>query len=501
MEPTPEDPAAASAALVKQYADPTAAAFGGPQLEPASIPIPSTLELLNGIPARIEAVYQTSTANQPLELYNGEVTIRQHGHSWNGNGALLLRWLPHAHLWLHFSPILPDKPAPGPKIDHGEAELHGLSTQHPVFVAAAPVIIAGPGSGFGGDFSIGAVVASPVVSGSSLERYRRIRFHLPNFTQHHGSAVRTSGGGVALLRVTLSFDEWCIALDALEDRPLADAPAATLGYLLTHVGSVERNDRKQFSFEDAHEILECATYFLSFCNAAWTAPMLLCGENENGQVVGQHWNTPTVSSQKSRSWVPKAKPVGGEMQLAFTGFCSKWTSSTSTRSTLQRAVAWYVESSAATPETSVILTQAVLEMLGWIALVEDGLRLSEDGWTKIIAADKLRILLGTRQITNAIPDSLKELAGYGRAFNCNDGPGVLTDIRNALVHSDPKKRARLASSPHALPEAKTLGLWYLDLLLLNLCDYRGLYSKRVLTGVWAGQDAEMVPWAGPAEQG
>ena len=47
----------------------------------------------------------------------------------------------------------------------------------------------------------------------------------------------------------------------------------------------------------------------------------------------------------------------------------------------------------------------------------------------------------------------------------------------------------------AYRQARELGLWYIELLLLELFEYSGLYSNR-LTRKWTG-DVETVPWASP----
>ena len=74
--------------------------------------------------------------------------------------------------------------------------------------------------------------------------------------------------------------------------------------------------------------------------------------------------------------------------------------------------------------------------------------------------------------------------------NFAHGPHTLVKIRNDLVHSDMK---RGISSGRIYAQARELGLWYVELMLLNKFGYAGKYGNR-LTQEWRGQ-VELVPWA------
>jgi hypothetical protein len=64
-------------------------------------------------------------------------------------------------------------------------------------------------------------------------------------------------------------------------------------------------------------------------------------------------------------------------------------------------------------------------------------------------------------------------------------------MRNSLIH--PRGRQRLTATPvRARIELQELVLWYVELTLLRLIDYRGGYANRLgskTTGV-----VEPVPW-------
>jgi hypothetical protein len=91
------------------------------------------------------------------------------------------------------------------------------------------------------------------------------------------------------------------------------------------------------------------------------------------------------------------------------------------------------------------------------------------------------------------------LDAVATALSWSDGPEILVGLRNALVHPTVEKRRRLEVALEgvfdwAYFEASALSLWYLELLLLSLFDYRGEYSNRLVLSGFRGQEVERVPW-------
>ena len=146
-------------------------------------------------------------------------------------------------------------------------------------------------------------------------------------------------------------------------------------------------------------------------------------------------------------------------------------------------------------EGSVILAQAAFEVLAWTLLVEDKQVLSEDGFQKLPAMDKLRLLISDCGIPLGIPSSLSLLSAIAKAENWKDGPQALTELRNALVHSNPKKRKKVLGADIGVRhEASDLSLWYLELVILRICGYNCYYANRLVRGGYRGNEIESVPW-------
>ena len=98
--------------------------------------------------------------------------------------------------------------------------------------------------------------------------------------------------------------------------------------------------------------------------------------------------------------------------------------------------------------------------------------------------------LKTAGIPTQIRSRLRNLKRFMERRNLDHGPHTLVKIRNGLVHSDMK---RGISSGRIHEQARELGLWYVELMLLNKFGYAGKYGNR-LTQEWRGQ-VELVPWA------
>jgi hypothetical protein len=63
--------------------------------------------------------------------------------------------------------------------------------------------------------------------------------------------------------------------------------------------------------------------------------------------------------------------------------------------------------------------------------------------------------------------------------NDKDAPKIFTEIRNAIVHSNEDKRKKLTTySLNVRFEALTIGVWYIELIMLYLLKYKGKYENR-----------------------
>jgi hypothetical protein len=178
---------------------------------------------------------------------------------------------------------------------------------------------------------------------------------------------------------------------------------------------------------------------------------------------------------------------------AFAGYLTRWNDQL-WNEPLRIATQLYVEANGpVTADTSLVLGQNALELIAWVRFVEQlGTRKAED-FDSLKASDRLRELLGWLQVDAAIPTQLTALANEAIRRGWADGPHAIGEMRNALIH--PNKRQRLMATPGmARIELQELALWYVELALLRLIDFKEPYANRLgekLTGV-----VEELPWWG-----
>ena len=149
------------------------------------------------------------------------------------------------------------------------------------------------------------------------------------------------------------------------------------------------------------------------------------------------------------------------------------------------ALYWYLRSNeSSNPYSGIVLTQAAVERLAREVL-------SDQEWCSLQGkgetGKRIRAALGNVGIDCALPVACGELRTLADA----EGPRVLVDIRNDLVHSAAAKNMSL----EAYMQAQQLGQWYAELLLLSRFEYQGRYANR-LTYAYEGKWChEVVPWA------
>ena len=146
------------------------------------------------------------------------------------------------------------------------------------------------------------------------------------------------------------------------------------------------------------------------------------------------------------------------------------------------ALHWYLLSNETRSlEGSIVLTQAALERLSQQLVQAKGSREQGVG---------IENALNEAEIPVLIPSELQRLKEFMEKMKFQHGPHTLVEIRNDLIHSQMKLKT-LRSDIYL--QAKELGLWYVELMLLSIFDYKGKYGNR-LAQDWSGQ-IELVPWA------
>ena len=188
-----------------------------------------------------------------------------------------------------------------------------------------------------------------------------------------------------------------------------DEAEAVHGYVLTHVGALRRTDNKLFSPDNAEPVLEALYWFLSFVAGRRIAFVSPTGLRRLGYALWQQWNINIAFSVRvCRNWF--SKPATQQCFSAAEQFYSCWSDS-SKRGLQPFALGLYLACNCNHKGIELVLSesQIALEMLSWVALLEENSLVSEEELDKLNAAARLRSLLSWLGVQPSIPASFNNL--------------------------------------------------------------------------------------------
>ena len=353
----------------------------------------------------------------------------------------------------------------------------------------------------------GGLVFSPTRSGITVTQpssaISTAVFHLFNFPdfwapERHGQAAAEPATQFErkCRRTVLMGDGWLVTIAALDgiyelDREL-DSQG---GYVITHIGTIARENGTTFTSERLDDLLTCLHHFLSFTLGCWAGLALPVGFDSDGSRVFEQWGMRNSAGGHWDSFCSWFGRLNGELlSQVFPGFLSLW-NNILWREPLARAVYWYVGACTGGfqigVDTGIILAQTALELLSWTYCVQDRKVVSSEAFKRrngLNASDRLRLLASTLNIPKEIPDALSGLhARPGRKWD--DSMEAITGTRNAVVHPDNQP----AVSGDSYFDAYRLSVWLLTLVLLRLCGHNGMYANLLAQHRCSGT-VERVPW-------
>ena len=406
-------------------------------------------------------IYVTEVINQPFTLYEGEMkVISKLGDQEfvsQGIGVVKFTWFPRIRLKYSFN--CDDSNV----FNHEESHLLELTKLRISCKATATY------SSLGHTTHISGFLNEPVTILSSQELSCLI-FHITN----------CSWTG----RLLLEANGWRVTIDSLEPKMFAKLSKSLEdegGYGITHVAKIERIDNLTFTPEEALDLLNGLRFFLSFSAGIWVTPMFPIGFDSNNKRVWEQWYSPVISAYTGgvSSWFPKQKTQS--LSEAFVGFMNLWQDQ-DWQQPIKLAIHWYVESNlqAGAIDGSIILTHSALELLYQHKI----------GKHTQYASKKLESLFKMSKLpinhADIHSDFIKELLGFAEGKKISM-PEAITEIRNRLTHL---KKMEAIHPVSIRRDTWRLSLWYLELIILYLINYRGVYKNR-LRFTWEGDYDEL----------
>lgn len=283
--------------------------------------------------------------------------------------------------------------------------------------------------------------------------------------------------------IHLNVEKWAIKVttvpklnEILEDIRKSD------GNVVTHTCNVSRSDNSTFSIHTVRDLLHKLRLFLSFARGRFCGLTDIVGRNGSGETIWRELGCPKVDPwNDTQSWFDVVQ--GPILAVVFPGFY-KCMSKVPIGNRIELGLHWYLLANRGIGflEPDLVLAQTALELLSCVILKKNKKNHEKTGEFIRSALDKLPVSV-------EVPNDLQFMYDFANKQKFEHGPHALTEIRNDMVHCQTNHDG---IPTRLLFDAKMLSLWYVELMLLKLSGYNGMYSNRI-TRDWVGE-VETVPW-------
>lgn len=457
------------------------------------------------LPKPIEPVYPDLEVNTPIELCKGDMEIRCDGYKLQAPGWLRVHFLPSPETRFELETTtgsdediaMPSNLFQASKLflPNYERELGCLVTSTS---SSKSIIEPSPHH-----LLIGGILSGSAATSEAID-ICKLHFPIVNLKMYYGNFIgitnevnETHHSRQWSGRMIMKVDGWRITIDSRDNcSEILKALKDKGGFGITHNGMIEREDQEPFRAKDAVEITSALNYFMSFWCGLWCGAVVPIGYNANGKEVWRQLHVGRMSPWRREcgSWFSD-RLLADEQGQAFSGFWKLWQDQ-DWSDTLKVAIHWYIESNCRSGgmEGALVLAHTALEMLSSVISVEQGKYLSSHGFERLPSSDRTRVLMNQIGASLEIPSEASELRKVSSEFNWHDGPEVIAQLRNCIVHPNRKNREKINRMSNLVRhEAWQLALEYISLVLLKQCEYNGRYQPRMAKG-WAGAVEKPVPW-------
>lgn len=427
---------------------------------------------LTDFPEILTPVYKMDNPNEIIILHEGDYVIKWKDRTFTSKGFLFFQWIPR--LSVRFKGKLGD--------DFSYSWWNPLEGDISIEISLPQYNFTSKGIIYKlrefEDFNIVCQLPPKIIVGDTSKVADIVRFEISNLKNIYGSPVRTENYGHRnRLSFTNSVSE--IIIDKSPDFiKLKPELVEVGGYQFLYTGQLKLPNNKKLTYQKSQDILDSFSFYLLFINGRRCFPLFPTGYN-NGQKVWAHYS-PAFNDpyQGVISWASD-EPNNG-IELMWNNFSEIW-KNIDDRDSLKTILHWYTESNSnsAFNEGSIVLLQNALELLFHWLIVEKYKYVNPNEAESLSASSKINFLLSHFSIRNEIPDDFDALIKYAKQNNIVNGPESFTRIRNHIVHPSSKKRKALKKiESNTKIEALHLGIWYVEMILLKLFEFKGNYINR-----------------------
>ncbi len=450
-------------------------------------------DLIKDIPPIIDLPVKMDEANDIIEIYTGNFILKNEKVEILINGNIEYQWFPQKGAIFSGSLISESESS-----FKSENALDGYDLIIDDLSVGKTFIINRTISSSSDQTQIKGVFTKYAVFKDSSINVESISFAIPNLKDFFGTSVyKKFEKYVSWSKNRIQFEnkEFQVIIDKTIDyKNRLESLNSKGGYLLLYSGTINKK-KGNISLEKARDFFYCFDTFITFLNGRRISTTFYNGIFENNKIWSDFSNYSIDIYKTSTSWTLAHSTEG--LNKLFQKFTSLW-SDENDRNFLISAVHWYIEANnnSGYTEGSIIMAQTALELIyNWLLIEKNGLLVGKDS-ENINAANKIRLLLSHIKINNNVPESFSELQDFvDTSPEYIDAPEVIVQIRNSIIHSQIEKRKKISALPiRTKYEALQLCIWYIEMSLLFILDYKGKYTNRCSKELYPKDREINVPW-------
>ena len=322
------------------------------------------------------------------------------------------------------------------------------------------------------------------VLGNVKSRIDSLVFHLlncPELSLPNSKESTGNGGWSAISIITLSWKDWIVEFKSI---PKLDETIKQLrdngGFGLTHVGAMRKKDNSTFKIEDIGQLRDGFSCFMDFVvgRSCWPC---FCVGYQDGAKTYEDWGTTFSRWYSPMTWGTgdwKQSKASETLEVLFPLFM-EFFNQEQTKGALSECISWYLsttEPGRPHIDQALILLQAGIERMSYEYAVNQKKLIHKTGFKDLRASDRFRMLFSSLGIPLDIPIELSDLTNLAKQLNWEDVPHSLTEIRNAVVHPEHKRKGQIKDIYY---DAWRVAIEYLELSILAFCGYTGQYYSRI----------------------
>lgn len=422
--------------------------------------------------------------NQPLSIFNGKFELRNDNVKLSVQGEIYFTWTPT--IGVKFTGTVVE----------GNLGLRELFEIQKISLAINGSLIGTcyinktHASSDGSLPTVAGSVSGRAILGDKTIPVRKVSFAVPNLMSFHGENVH-DGDWVGHHRLVFENEEYIITLDKRRDfKEANDKLEESGGYMILYYGEIQGRSGT-ILYEELGPLLRAFQTFLTFINGRRTSIFFLEGRSD--KVIWTDYTGYFVDPFKFVTTWPPRRIVAGIIEM-WKPFSRYWKNEND-QDFLNTCIHWYVEANnnSGFAEGSIVMAQIALEFIYNWYLIEGKRLLMGNDAERLSASNKIRLVLSELGISTDFPKSCRTL----RETGFEDAPEAFVQIRNGIIHSQEEKRRKHNEIPGgAKADALHLGIWYIELALLKILEYKGEYENRT-SGNTHREDVAL-PWVPPS---